>query len=277
MASSSAGGLGDFRRVERPIDTKPSSCPAVVAGRPRTIGVVSDPLEPYVRMAELLDSATNIVYCVKDAVSRYVAVNQAFAERVGRTNRREVIGKTAADLFPAERASRYDDQDFSVLRTGWAYRDELELITDRTGRAGWFITNKQPIRDDDGVIVGLVALSVDLHRGEIEGSEDVEAMALVAELARDHLTRTVEVGELAAIAGMSMSQLERRMRRTFGLSPGQYLLRVRVDEATRRLTDTDESLPSIAVNCGWYDQSAFTRQFTRLAGCTPGEFRSRRR
>ncbi len=81
---------------------------------------------------------------------------------------------------------------------------------------------------------------------------------------------------MAAAVAMSVSQLERRMRRTFGLSPGQYLLRVRVDEATRRLTDTDEPLPSIAVNCGWYDQSAFTRQFTRLAGCTPGEFRSRR-
>lgn len=238
---------------------------------------MSDPLEPYLRMAELLDSAVSIVYCVKDVESRYIAVNQAFAERVGRTNRRDVIGKKATDLFPPERASRYDDQDFSVLRTGWAYRDELELITDRSGRAGWFITNKQPIRDDQGVIVGLVALSVDLRRGEREGSDDVEAMGVVAELAREHLTRTVEVAELAAAAGLSVSQLERRMRRTFGLSPGQYLLRIRVDEATRRLTDTDEALPSIAVSCGWYDQSAFTRQFTRLAGCTPGEFRSRRR
>jgi AraC-like DNA-binding protein len=94
-------------------------------------------------------------------------------------------------------------------------------------------------------------------------------------LAPEHLTRTVEVAELAAAAGLTATQLERRMRRALGLSPRQYLLRTRVDEATRRLATTDEALADIAHACGWYDQSAFTRQFTRVAGCTPGEYRHR--
>jgi PAS domain S-box-containing protein len=238
------------------------------------MGVVSDPLEPYVRMAELLDTAPGIVYCVKTADSRYVAVNHAFAARVGRADRREVVGHRAVDLFPADQAERYEHQDRAVLASGRSVRDELELISDRAGLGGWFVTNKQAIRDASGRIVGVAALSVDLRRRQDDRAE-VDAFAAVMTLASEHLSRTVEVAELAAVAGLSQTQLERRMRRAFGLSPRQYLLRIRVDEAIRRLAGTDEPLADIAHACGWYDQSAFTRQFTRVAGCTPGEYRHR--
>lgn len=227
-------------------------------------------------MAELLDTAPGIMYCVKSADSRYVAVNHAFAERLGKTDRREVVGRRAVDLFPSDLAERYESQDRTVIATGRSMRDELELITDRSGRAGWFVSNKQAIRNASGEIVGAVVLSVDLRRRQ-DDRVDVDAFTAVRALANEHLTRSVEVTELAMAAGMSATQLERRMRRSLGLSPSQYLLRIRVDEATRRLVATDESLADIAHACGWYDQSAFSRQFTRVAGCPPGEYRRRHR
>lgn len=237
---------------------------------------VPDPFAPFVQMAELLDTAPGIMYCVKSADGRYVAVNHAFAERTGKTDRREVVGRRAADLFPADLAERYESQDRALLDTGRPLRDELELIAGRTGHSGWFVSNKQAIRNDAGVIVGIAVLSVDLRRRQ-EERVDVDALAAVMTLATEHLSRTVEVTELAAAAGLSATQLERRMRRALGLSPRQYLLRIRVDEATRRLATTNEALADIAHACGWYDQSAFTRQFTRVAGCTPGEYRLRHR
>jgi PAS domain S-box-containing protein len=213
------------------------------------------------------------VYCVKSADSVYVAVNHAFAERVGRADRGEVIGRRAAQLFPPDQAARYEAQDRTILRTGRGLHDVLELITDRSGESGWFLTNKEAIRSDEGKIVGLVAMSVNLHRRERDRT-DLDALAAVSELSHQHLTRTVEVGELARAAGMTVGQLERRMRRTFGLSPRHYLVRVRIDEAARLLTETDEPLAVIAHNCGWYDQSAFTRQFRRVTGRTPGTYRT---
>ena len=234
-----------------------------------------DPLAPYIQMAELLDTAPGIVYCVKGADSHYVAVNHAFAERVGKNDRRDVVGRRAVDLFPQHLADRYESQDRAILETGRPLRDELELIANRTGTSGWFVSNKQAIRDAAGVVVGVAGLSVDLRKRQ-DDRVDVDAFSAVISLAAQHLTRTVEVAELAAAAGMSSTQLERRMRRSLGLSPRQYLLRIRVDEATRRLSSTDEALADVAHACGWYDQSAFTRQFTRVAGCTPGEYRQRR-
>lgn len=237
---------------------------------------VADPFAPFVQMAELLDTAPGIMYCVKSADGRYVAVNHAFAERVGKADRREVVGRRATDLFPAHLAEPYESQDRAVIETGRPLRDALELIADRNGHSGWFVSNKQAIRNASGDIVGVAVLSVDLRRRQ-EDRVDVDAFAAVMALAPEHLTRTVEVAELAAAAGLSPTQLERRMRRALGLSPRQYLLRTRVDEATRRLATTDEALADIAHACGWYDQSAFTRQFTRVAGCTPGEYRHRHR
>ncbi|MDH3295823.1 MAG: helix-turn-helix transcriptional regulator, partial [Acidimicrobiia bacterium] len=67
----------------------------------------------------------------------------------------------------------------------------------------------------------------------------------------------------------------RRVRKVFGVTPTQYVLRARVEQAARLLTDTDRSLADIAVSCGFYDQADFTRRFARLTSETPAQFRSR--
>jgi PAS domain S-box-containing protein len=227
-------------------------------------------------MSELLDAAPGVMFCVKDLSSRYVVVNHGFAQRVGASDRRAVIGATAHELFPPDLADRYEAQDRQVLETGRGLRNEVELITDRLGNAGWFITNKRPVRSPDGSVVGVIVVSIDLRTTQ-QDRRSIDALASVTALASEHLGRNVEVSELAAAAGLSSGQLERRMRKVFGMSPQQYLLRVRVDEAARRLTTTTESLADVAHSCGWYDQSAFTRQFTRAAGYTPGDYRARHR
>jgi AraC-like DNA-binding protein len=63
------------------------------------------------------------------------------------------------------------------------------------------------------------------------------------------------------------------MRRVFRLTPGQFILKVRMDEAMRRLRKTMDPLTEIAFDCGYSDQSAFTRQFHQTVGLSPGEFR----
>jgi len=68
-------------------------------------------------------------------------------------------------------------------------------------------------------------------------------------------------------------QLERRVRRVFGISPKQYVMRARVDTAARLLAQTDLTLADIANQSGFYDQSDFTRRFARLTNYTPASYR----
>jgi AraC-like DNA-binding protein len=85
----------------------------------------------------------------------------------------------------------------------------------------------------------------------------------------------VPVGDVAAAASMSVVQLERTIRRTIGISVRQLLVRFRVERAIALLDTTDSTLSDIAARCGYYDQSAFTRQFRRVVGVSPGAYRSR--
>ncbi len=79
--------------------------------------------------------------------------------------------------------------------------------------------------------------------------------------------------EIAKIADLSVSQLDRRFKQLFQMTPQQYVIRVRVHEATRRLLETDHALGVIALETGFYDQAHFTRAFKALMGCSPSAYR----
>ena len=76
---------------------------------------------------------------------------------------------------------------------------------------------------------------------------------------------------------MSVYQLDRRMRRVFRLTTGQWVLQTRINHARNRLIDTDLPVATIAQEAGYSDQSAFTRQFRRSTGLSPSGFRKLRR
>ena len=72
---------------------------------------------------------------------------------------------------------------------------------------------------------------------------------------------------------MSRYQFDRRIRRVFGLNASQWLLKLRIDLAQQQLCETDAPISTIALNVGYADQSAFTRQFRSTTGMTPQDYR----
>ena len=59
-----------------------------------------------------------------------------------------------------------------------------------------------------------------------------------------------------------------------GLTPTQYIIKVRVSAATRMLRETGRPVSEIAQACGFYDHSAFTRVFRKVTGLTPTQMRA---
>ncbi len=239
--------------------------------------MVQQPARPLVvegAVVELLEALVDVIFCAKDTELRYVAVNLAFVRRTGRRSRREVLGARAGDLFAAAQAERYEEQDRRVLSSGRALRDELELIRRPDGTMGWYVTTKIPVVED-GRVDGLVSVSRDLRRPS-EETVEVAALSSVVRLVREHdeSVRPLTVADLARTAGCSGEQLQRRMRRVFGISPTQYLLRERVDRAARLLAGTDEPIATIAARSGFYDQAQLTRHFGRFIGLTPAQYRA---
>jgi AraC family transcriptional regulator len=79
---------------------------------------------------------------------------------------------------------------------------------------------------------------------------------------------------VAAAVGIHPVHLARVFRRHCGCTLGDYVRKLRVDYAARKLVSSDEPLARIACDAGFADQSHFTRSFKRQTGMTPAAFRS---
>ena len=104
----------------------------------------------------LLDSVADLAW-LKDAGGRLIAVNRPMATSAGMTPE-EMIGRTAHDLFPAEIAERYDQDDREVLALRRPKRI-VERLVARDGREGWYETIKTPIFDEGGEVVGTAGVA----------------------------------------------------------------------------------------------------------------------
>ena len=80
--------------------------------------------------------------------------------------------------------------------------------------------------------------------------------------------------KLADMVGVHPVHLARSFRAQHGCTVGEYIRQARVRDAALRLAATDEPIASIAVACGFADQSQLTRTFKRLTGRTPGAHRA---
>lgn len=227
--------------------------------------------EPFTGEA-LFDCLTDVVFFIKDEKARYVAVNRTLAERCGIKDKRALLGKTAEQAFPPPLGRSYWEQDVALLRSGVPVLNQLELHLYPTGQTGWCLTDKLPLVGANGRVIGLAGVSHDLHPPD-ESAEDYRAVAAAVRHARDNLGERLTADDLAGVAGLSAYQLDHRIRKLFRLTTGQLVLKLRMDAAAEQLRDTDRPIARIGLECGYADQSAFSRQFRRTTGLTPGEYR----
>ena len=144
------------------------------------------------------------------------------------------------------------------------------------GKRGWCLTWKEPVLDAHGEVVGVSGLSRDLASAP-EQSRDLSSIAELLQHIDDHLDQPLRLNELAKKAKLSTYQLDQRIRALFGISTAQYIIRKRIELACHLLERGDDSLTGVALDCGYGDQSAFTRQFRQSTGITPGAYRDHRR
>ena len=85
--------------------------------------------------------------------------------------------------------------------------------------------------------------------------------------------KSVSLGELAALSGVSRFQLLRGFAREIGITPHAYLVQRRVRLARQLLAD-GQTPAQAAVQAGFADQSHMTRAFVRQLGITPSRYRA---
>jgi AraC family transcriptional regulator len=93
------------------------------------------------------------------------------------------------------------------------------------------------------------------------------------EVIRAGLKGGVPLKELARECGLSVAHFSHAFRRTLGVAPHNWLIEERIVLSKEKLRDDRLSLTDVAAECGFSDQSHFTRHFTRAVGVSPGAWR----
>ena len=88
----------------------------------------------------------------------------------------------------------------------------------------------------------------------------------------EHFAEVVTIHDLGVQSELSPFHLIRAFQKEYGVSPHEYLVQVRVEEA-RKLLQTGLPIVQVAHNTGFSDQSHLTRWFKTRLGITPGRYR----
>ena len=110
----------------------------------------------------VLDNFPGAVFW-KDRQSNYLGCNQSFATDAGLKNPSEIVGKTDLDLpWASKGANEYRNDDFEVMESGEERLHIVEILHRSKGQAIWLDTNKLPLRDSSGNVIGVIGVSNDI-------------------------------------------------------------------------------------------------------------------
>ncbi|MEQ9100321.1 MAG: PAS domain-containing protein [Imperialibacter sp.] len=109
----------------------------------------------------LIDNIPVNIYA-KDIESRKILINKAELSLMGLNDKSLVIGKTDHELFPKASADLSKAEDLQVFSTGEPILGVETSMTLNSGETRWFLTSKIPIKNTEGIITGLLGVSVDI-------------------------------------------------------------------------------------------------------------------
>jgi PAS domain S-box-containing protein len=119
----------------------------------------------------LIDGLPDNIF-VKDRQSRFLISNLAHVRTLGATRPDEVMGKSDRDIFPAEAANQYYEDEQALMKSGQPLNREETVMIPGTSEKRWVQTTKVPLRDKQGTVVGLMGINRDIT----EMKQTVEAL-----------------------------------------------------------------------------------------------------
>jgi PAS domain S-box-containing protein len=149
-----------------------------------------------------IDNVPDLMY-VKDLNSRFILTNAALARSNGVETTGELLGKWDFDFFPKEQAQSFYEDERQVIRSGQPLIDQEEISTDPDGKVRCILTNKVPLFDSKGQVIGIAGIG-----RNITAQKKIEAELVHAREAAEEATR-----QLAA--EHEILDRERKILRTF--------------------------------------------------------------
>ena len=105
-------------------------------------------------------------------------------------------------------------------------------------------------------------------------SEKLVLMETALNYIDQNITNSITLDELAQKAGMSRTYFSTVFKNLNGMTPWEYIGLKRIERAKQLLRTTEKSVLEISLDCGFNNVSQFNRQFKRITGLKPMEYKN---
>ena len=152
----------------------------------------------------------------------------------------------------------------------------ISMLDDHVHRADWV----------DEHLVFLLQYLIGVHKNEVKRVRDVKALkpatrkeiykrlCIAKDFMHSSFTSDADLSQIGGSACLSTPQLVRQFKAVFEITPHQYLLQVRLENALSLLKNSTLTVQEITWRCGFENASAFCRAFKSRYGHSPLHFRA---
>ena len=224
---------------------------------------------------DLYEYLPAVLFYAKDALHRYICVNQrTLTEVFGMERQEELLGRTDLEFQPPALAEAYHAEDRRVMNSGNVIPNQMWLVPHVRGTPMWYVSTKTPLFDPSRKVIGIAGVMYPVASREDQSAFFQELSPVIQYIDR-HYTETISMKDMADLANLSATHFNARFRSILRFSPTEYVLSRRIQHAQQLLTQTSKSIVEIGNEVGFCDQSHFTKRFRRVTGLTPLGYRKR--
>jgi len=223
------------------------------------------------QVIEVFDLMPDTLFWIKDLSGHFIYVNKVFLAHSGLRSLNHIIGHNDKHIAAPHIADQFIADDKKVLQ-GEVVNNRLEMNNVKNGKLSWFTTSKRPLRDQVGKVVGSYGITRHLNKTS-EVLSGMNAVQTPVAYIKKNYMNDICINELANVAHLSVSALERRFRKYLAKTPKQFLNEIRLENARRLLVETNSSISDVASETGFSDHSYFSKQFKKMFDQLPSQFR----
>ena len=147
--------------------------------------------------------------------------------------------------------------------------DQVVMLDDVFGAGMAHLLER--LRNANGVIERLAVLEENLLGRLDSGSAPAaEALYTLRTLLRSN--GQASMGEISRYLGVTPKRIANRFAACVGVTPKRYARLLRYQNALSQLSESTQDLGELALDCGYYDQAHFNREFKAFTGSSPSEY-----